>query len=370
MSLAYRPQIDGLRAIAVLAVVGYHAGVGPSAGLVGVDVFFVISGYLITSLLQRERATHGRIDLLAFYARRFRRLLPALFVVELATVGGALALLAPGVERLDVTRAATASLLFVANFFFQSHTGATFDHARHHPLSHLWSLAVEEQFYLVWPLLLGLLLRLRPRALAASIVALAVGSLVLAEVLIRSTPLLAFYQMPPRFWELAVGGLIAVRVPGQLPDGRAFAYAGVIIVLATCATPITHFPGLGVAPAVLGTALVLHAVHGSSKLGLVGAALSSRPVVLVGLVSYSLYLWHWPLLAIERSMHAGESPLGVRLALVACAMVLAWLSWRFVERPFRRADARTSNRKVVLAGVTVSVALALGTVGVAAGIRP
>lgn len=369
MSLAYRPQIDGLRAIAVLAVVGYHAEVGPPSGLLGVDVFFVISGYLITSLLHREWATSGKIDLLAFYARRVRRLLPALLVVVLVTVGASVALLSPFGEREDVAKAASASLLFVANVFFQTHTAGYFDHARHHPLSHLWSLAVEEQFYLVWPLLLIAVMRLRAKALGPVIVVGAIGSLALAELLIRSTPQVAFYEMPARFWELAAGGLVATRAAGGLRDGRPFAYAGVTIVLATMATPFTHFPGLGALPAVFGTALVLYAVHGSSVLGLVGTALSSRPVALVGLMSYSLYLWHWPLLAIDRSLRLGAAPLEARLGLVGAGFVLAWLSWRFVERPFRRPSPTTPNRSVVLAGISVSVVLALGSAALAHGLQ-
>ena len=361
--MKYRPEIDGLRAIAVLSVVFYHADMGPSAGFVGVDVFFVISGYLITALLYREWLTTGRVDMSAFYARRFRRLFAALAFVVISTVIFSALVLSPYSEIQQVTRSAAASLVFVSNFFFQMTTGGYFDDSTDLlPLLHLWSLAVEEQFYVIWPILLVIVLRLRPTLLIPTLMVLCVSSFVLAELLIVSNPQAAFYQMPARFWELAVGGLIALSPPGRVRDGRAAAYSSLAILLAAVLVAPTHFPGIGVLAAVTGAALLLHAVHGTTELGKAGAWLRSRPMVFVGLISYSLYLWHWPLLAIDKATRAGPSPPQIRVLLCAIAIVIAWFSYRFVEQPFRRADPATSTPRVIAAGLTASFALALAAI--------
>jgi peptidoglycan/LPS O-acetylase OafA/YrhL len=361
--IVHRSEVDGLRAIAVLAVVLYHGGFGPRAGFVGVDIFFVISGYLITALLCKEWSTEGRIDLWAFYARRFRRLFAALVVVVAVTVIASICLLSPFGEQLQVARSAAASLLFAANFYFEATTGGYFDgNSNLLPLLHLWSLGVEEQFYLLWPMLLVVVLRLRPKSLTAVVAMLSIASLLLAEALVRVEPGAAFYQMPARFWELGVGGLIALRPPGRFGDGRPAAYAGVAMVLAAIFIPVAHFPGFGALPAVLGAGLLLFAVHGSEHLGLPGIWLRSRPMVFFGLISYSLYLWHWPLLALDRAMRVGQSPIAMPILLCLAAVVLATLSYHFVEKPFRRGDLRASNRRLVSVGVAASAALALFTV--------
>jgi len=359
--IAYRSEIDGLRAIAVLSVVLYHAGIGLRAGFVGVDLFFVISGYLITSLLHREWSTTKRLDLIGFYARRFRRVFPAMAVVVLGTVLVSAAALSPYGEIAQVTQSAAASLLFAGNLFFQTHTGGYFDpSAERMPLLHLWSLGVEEQFYLLWPLGFMVLIRWRRRSIFLIVALSALASLALAEVLIFKSPNAAFYQMPARFWELALGGLIALKPGERLSDSRLPAALGLSLVLMAIAFPIAHFPGLGALPAVAGAGLLLYAIHGSTRLGWTGAMLRSRPMVFCGLISYSLYLWHWPLLALVRATHAGPVSLELRLALCATAVMLAWLSFRLVEQPLRRPDPATSDRRVVAAGVLASVALACG----------
>ena len=357
--IAYRPEIDGLRAIAVLAVVLYHAGFGFNAGLVGVDVFFVISGYLITSLLYREWETTGQIDLFAFYARRVRRIVPAMVVVVATVVVASAFLLSPFGEVRQVAQSGAASLLFVANFFFQAHTGGYFDpSAERMPLLHVWSLGVEEQFYLLWPLGLIAVLRWWRTSVFAVVAVCGLLSIALAEVLMYGNAQAAFYWMPARFWELALGGLVALRPAGMLADGRMPAAVGVIVVLAATIFPIAHFPGIGALPGVLGAGILLHAIHGSRRLGWAGAMLCSRPMVFFGLISYSLYLWHWPLFALERATHAGQPPLEMSAAICVAAVVLAWLSFRFVERPLRRPDPTTSNRKIVAGGLIVSLSLA------------
>lgn len=354
MSIAYRPEIDGLRAIAVLAVVLYHAGIG-GAGFVGVDIFFVISGYLITSLLLKEQSATGRIDILAFYARRVRRILPAASVVVLATLAAGWFLL-PLQAQIHTADSAGAALVFASNIFFQLTTGGYFDpSAEEIPLLHLWTLSVEEQFYLLWPALLILLLRFHRPLLAAGIGALGLVSFASAELLIAAGSDAAFYQMPPRFWELAAGGLIAALPERALP--RWLATAGILITLVACIWPFAHFPGVGALPAVLGASLLIGAIHGGAR----SPVLSSAPMVGIGLISYSLYLWHWPLLAFYRATSIGEGSVQTRLALCALAVLLALASYRYVEQPFRRL--RIPGLRLVVSGSAVSTLLALGAYG-------
>ena len=359
--ISYRPEIDGLRAVAVLSVVLYHAGLGPNGGFVGVDVFFVISGYLITSILRSDLVAKGRIDYLAFYSRRIRRLVPALLVVVGATLGAAIMLqsFVPDVWR--VADSGAASLLFVANLFFQAQTGGYFDVAADRlPLLHLWSLGVEEQFYLLWPLGISMLMRSTRRRVLPVLALTAIASFALSEALIFSTPNAAFYQMPARFWELAAGGLVALRPAGNQKDGRLPANVGILIVLGAALIPISHFPGIGALPTVAGTALLLLAVHGSGDLGWVGKTLRSRPMVFFGLISYSLYLWHWPLLAFARAPIVGPLPLALRIVLCVVATALACLSYRYVEQPLRRPGQHgASNLRIVVVGCSTSLASAI-----------
>jgi peptidoglycan/LPS O-acetylase OafA/YrhL len=347
LKLAYRREIDGLRAIAVLAVVLYHAGLAPRAGYVGVDIFFVISGYLITALLLREYADTGRINLADFYARRVRRIFPAAIVVTLAVL--AIAPLLPTMEQTQIVKSAGAAALFTANLFFQwATTGYFADDASQMPLLHLWSLSVEEQFYVVWPALLILALRFRIRP-AIVIGTLAVASLVSAEWLMRSNLNAAYYQMPTRFWELAAGGLI-VTVPDRLIP-RISPWVGLGMVVAACFIPIGHFPGMGALPAVVGAMLLVASIHIGSE----NTLLASTPMVSVGLISYSLYLWHWPLLAIDRLFRAGEAPLQVRLGLLVASLALAVVSYRYIETPFRKR--RISARGTIAVGCSAMAAI-------------
>lgn len=368
-TLAYRPEIDGLRAIAVAAVVLYH--MEPTllpGGFAGVDVFFVLSGYLITSLLAAEWQAHGRIDLADFYARRVRRLMPALWLVILSVMVLSVFLLGHlGEPYYRVLDSAMASLAFVANVHFLGASGDYFAGPSDElPLLHLWSLAVEEQFYLVFPLALGWLLS-RGKASARRWLWLAsLLSLLLAEHWIAELPAHAFFHMPARFWELAAGALVALSPPlaerGLLP--RMLAGAGLVLVLAAVVAAgwNGHFPGIGALPAVAGTALVLLAGHGGRELGWIGRLLSARPMVLLGLWSYSLYLWHWPLLALDEAVRLSPSPLPWRASLCLLAVLLAALTYRFVEQPVRRRW-RLSSRQMLwvgLAGTALLFALAHG----------
>ena len=352
MGIPYSKEIDGLRAVAVLAVVLYHAGLG-GAGFVGVDIFFVISGYLITSLLLKEQAS-GSVDLFAFYARRVRRIFPAAVFVVLATLAGASLLLSPD-QQVQTAKSAGAALVFGANVFFQTTTGGYFDApSEQMPLLHLWSLSVEEQFYLLWPVLLIFLPR---RWLVPALIVLASISLAVAEYWIGEGSDAAFYGMPSRAWELAAGGLIAASPPGVARP--LLARAGVVLTFVACALPIGHFPGIGALPAVLGACAVLWAVHGGTS----NAVLSSKPMVGVGLISYSLYLWHWPLLAFYRASIIGAGSVQVRLLLCAFAVLLAIATYRYIEQPFRHL--RFKSGRTIAVGAALSSMLAVSACAVA-----
>jgi peptidoglycan/LPS O-acetylase OafA/YrhL len=345
MGKNYHREVDGLRAIAIAAVVLYHAGIG-DGGFVGVDVFFVISGYLITSLLLREHASAGDIDLPAFWARRFQRILPAALTMLAGVICFAVAVL-PASEAAKVGYSALATAMFAANLFFQHTTGGYFDGPSDAlPLLHMWSLGVEEQFYLVWPALMILALRWRPQQLRRDLACLALVSFLLAEHLIGSDPNRAFYSMPGRFWELAVGGLIATLPARRLPAW--IGWAGLALLAAACLWPMSHFPGYGALPAVAAAGLVVAAVHG----GATNRLLASPPLVGLGLISYSLYLWHWPLLAYYRATSIGQGSPAVRAELCAAAVLLAIVSYRYIEQPWRRAPLR---RPLLLAGTAVAL---------------
>lgn len=336
----YVPAIDGLRAIAVLAVVAYHAGLPVPAGYVGVDVFFVISGYLITRLLHDELRAKGRIDFLDFYARRARRILPALVAVIVVTLAAASAMLPP-LEMLQTAKAASASFVFAANVYFGLAPTGYFDgDAHNNPLLHLWSIGVEEQFYLVWPLAL-LLARRRP---ALALWVIACTSFLAAEVLIRTgLDQAAFFHTPARAWELAVGGLIAIHRP-RVP--RWTGPVGAAVVILACAIGLPHFPGTGALPAVAGAAMVIAAAASGHRM----PWLEVRPMVWVGLASYSLYLWHWPVMVLGAAL-----PTWV---LIAVSIAAASISYRFIEQPFRRRWRRPPLETTTVAAAVVS-ALAL-----------
>ncbi len=360
--IAYLPEVEGLRAIAVISVLLYHANLGLGAGFVGVDIFFVISGYLITALLVKEWSEAAHIDFLDFYIRRLRRLLPAMLVVIIFVVACSMWLIPTPEELRQVAESAAYSLIFLANHYFVTVTGGYFDApVELMPLIHLWSLAVEGQFYLVWPLILWLAL-ISTKGKVLWVIAILSGiSLLVSQWLLLKNPELSFYLMPSRFWELAAGSMIALLPERKLSKGFPWALGGVVLlVLALLLSPSDQFPAVGALPVVLGTALLLLTIHWRGDLGWIGKGLRSKPLVFVGRISYSLYLWHWPLLALDRATRVGESPLAVRLGLCIAAVVIAWLSYRYIEQPFRRQRPGQSARK--LAGVTAAatVVFALG----------
>ena len=374
--ITYRSDIDGLRAVAVVPVVLYHAGLPwLSGGFVGVDVFFVISGFLITSIIAPECAA-GQFSLLRFYERRARRILPALFFVVAASVLVATVMLLPDAFK-SFAWSVLGTLGFVSNIWFWStSTGYFAPTADLLPLLHTWSLAVEEQFYIFYPLLLALLLRRGRQTAIIGIVALTLLSLGLAVWATPTMPAASFYLLPTRAWEMGCGALLALGV-GPRRMHRSIRESFSIIALAAILLPVflynshTAFPGLAALPPVLGTALLI--LIGATGSSTVHRVLGSRVLVAVGVISYSLYLWHWPVLAFLRVYSAGpDLSAALAIAAVCLSTLMAYLSWRYVERPFRiRAGADKSSSKARGYSPGAIARFSLGSaavIGVAAGL--
>jgi len=357
---AYRPDLDGLRAVAVLAVLAFHAF--PKAlpgGFAGVDVFFVISGFLISGIIF-EALRAGRFSFADFYWRRVRRIFPALVLVLAACLGLGWMLLLPD-EYRQLGKHAVAGAGFLSNIVLWREAGYFATAAELKPLLHLWSLGVEEQYYLVWPLALALLAA-RPRALPWMIAGLAAASFALNIWLTPRAPSAAFYLPMTRFWELMAGSALAYHVHYGSPGRRLAdlkAAAGLALVAAGIALLSAQrpFPGWWALLPVGGTALLIAAGPGA---WINRRILSNPAMVYVGLISYPLYLWHWPLLAYARISVDGEPPAAVRLALLATSFVLAWLTYELIEKKIRFARRPSVKRLSVPA-----LGAAMAVVGVA-----
>ena len=366
--MQYRREIDGLRALAVLPVIIYHAGFSFfRGGFVGVDVFFVISGYLITSLIIEE-LRNDQFSLGAFYERRIRRILPALFVVIVACLPLAWMWLTP-TEFTSFSRSLVAAVLSVSNFYFWQTTGYFGRVADEQPLIHTWSLGVEEQFYILFPLCI-LFIWTRARRYLFHILGLALFASLIAMVVVRQQwPEAAFFLLPTRAWELLVGALCALILLGrQRPASDLLAMAGLALIAMSMIefSQRTPHPSLYTAAPVLGTALVI--VFAGPRTW-TARLLSMRVPVGVGLISYSAYLWHQPLFAFAR-IRSIEAPMpATMLGLAALSLVLAYLTWRYVEVPFRSRRHRVlARRRVVFAGASAFTGL-LVAVGVTGALR-
>ena len=332
--MRYRPDIDGLRAVAVLSVVLFHAGVpGLTGGYVGVDIFFVISGYLITTILLQDQS------IIRFYQRRARRILPALFAVLAVVLLLGTALMLPH-DLTAMAKSAAATIAFLSNVWFWRQSDYFAIATELWPLLHTWSLGVEEQFYIVFPIVVRIARRLPRPWLAALFALLALLSFAMSVYGIQHVKTtLVFYLSPTRAWELLVGSILAT---GVLPSLRGrglrslLALAGLVAVV----LPVflygrdTEFPGTMALPPVLGAAALIWAGTGGPTL--VSPLLSARPMIFVGLISYSLYLWHWPVLAFARYVSVDPLPPLWIAGAIGAAFAAAVLSWRYVERPFRR----------------------------------
>jgi peptidoglycan/LPS O-acetylase OafA/YrhL len=341
--MKYRPEIDGLRALAILPVVFHHAGLpGFHGGYLGVDVFLVISGYLITKIVLGELST-GSFSLAGFYTRRARRILPALFTVMAACIPVSLWLMTPQ-QLTSLGQSMVATSFLASNFYFNDATGYFEGPGELKPLLHTWSLAIEEQFYLFFPPVLALVWW-RKRA-PQILLGLFCVSILYAEFQNRLSPDAAFFLLPARAWELMFGAAVAWRESRRGPpvSSDLLSLLGLALLGVAFATfdQSTAHPGIRTLMPVAGTALVI--AFGRDD-GFANRLLSSRLLVATGLISYSLYLWHQPILALARLGSLSVPSVTETLGLIALATVLAWLSWRFVERPFR-ARARIPSRSV------------------------
>ncbi|MGB3044527.1 MAG: acyltransferase family protein [Xanthobacteraceae bacterium] len=330
----YRPDIDGLRGIAVTLVILFHAGLFIPGGFIGVDIFFVISGYLITSILSKDR-----LSIAEFYRNRARRILPALVAVYAACLVVGYLVLTP-IDLRELGASILYSALFASNFYFYSKSGYFDGPAHEKPLLHTWSLSVEEQFYIAWPfLVLFVLSRFRIRTQAVVIVALALASVSFAQWQVAANPDAAFYWPTGRAWELLAGALLAIvpiSIKGRLLR-EAISLSGLVAILASAflLNDKSHVPGLVVMPAVVGSGAIIIANE-----SLVSRLLALPIVRFTGLVSYSLYLWHWPILAFSRYYAERDLTYLELLAALFVLLPVAILSWRFIEQPFRRLKAR------------------------------
>lgn len=360
--MKYRSEIDGLRTVAVLPVILFHAGFEAFAGgFVGVDVFFVLSGYLITTILLAEIA-EGRFSILRFYERRARRILPALYFVILVTLPFAFQFMLRD-ELISYGRAILSVIVFASNFYFWQNTNYFSRVAEENPMLHTWSLAVEEQYYMLFPLALLLLWRWKARGAAIGIVVLALGSLALAEIGSRVAPVPNFFLLPTRAWELGIGALAALALfrrdpaaplPGFAPAAAALGLA-MILGSVWAFDAGTPFPSVYALVPTVGTALVV--LYARADVG-VGRLLSLPPVVFLGLISYSAYLWHQPLFAFARITSFGPPSPALMIGLALLSLALAALTWRYVERPFRDRAA-ISGGAILRYGLGASFGLAL-----------
>lgn len=372
----YRPDIDGLRALAVLLVVGFHAFPGwVHGGFIGVDVFFVISGFLISGIIY-ENLDKGEFTFREFYARRIRRIFPALLLVMTACFAvGWLSLLAGEYKQLSKHIAGGAS--FISNFVLWQESGYFDNSSNTKPLLHLWSLGIEEQFYIVWPLLLWLAWKRKFNFFAVTL-AIAVGSFYLNIEGVKQDRIATFYSPLTRFWELMCGGLLAwvtiykkasyagfkqqadsilvsaIYRNKEVEEGVALANLSAFMGLALLAWGFVKinedfsFPGVWALIPVTAAVLIISA---GPKAWINSKILSTKLVVWFGLISYPLYLWHWPLLSFAWIVEGGLPSRGIRIAAVVIAVGLAWFTMRFIEKPFRSGNKRVGVKVATLCGL-------------------
>lgn len=376
--IRYRPDIDGLRALAVLPVVLFHAGVPwLGGGFVGVDIFFVISGYLITAILLKD-IHQDQFNIARFYERRLRRIFPALFVVlALTTIAAALWMIPKDFKDFGI--ALTGAVFFFSNIVFWRQSGYFDLPAESKPLLHTWSLAVEEQFYIVFPLLLWALHRWLPRYWIKVLVITALASFAYSVWGVSHSPEATFYLAPHRAWELLLGSILACGAFPQISSiniRESFGVAGLLLIAGsvTLISKTTPFPGLAALPPCLGAALIIYSGQRSTETDpktWTQKLLSWKSFIGIGLISYSLYLWHWPVLVMAQHLSINQLTVWHNLGLVLLATAAAYASWRWVEAPFRASvpyKAGSKNRIPIisikpLATVSIILMLTLGGLG-------
>jgi peptidoglycan/LPS O-acetylase OafA/YrhL len=378
--MRHRLDIDGLRALAIVPVVLFHAGFGLfGGGFIGVDIFFVISGFLITGIIQKEIGD-SRFSLREFYDRRLRRIFPALYtVLAVSAVAGLLILSPQDLEAFG--KSLISSATFVANMYFMTDSDYFSADSRFKPLLHMWSLAVEEQFYLFFPLFLIVIKKLPFRRLLIWLSLL--GSFALSVYVLHFRDnATAFYFAPVRAWELLVGSVVALGLvprPKAAWANEALAWLGLAMILVPVFvyTDKTPFPGEYALPPCMGAALLI-LTGGGEQPTMVGRVLSLKPVVFVGLISYSLYLWHWPILSFWSSAFVVPLTVLDKCLAIAAAVLVAYASWRWIEAPFRRRSHSPDQKRLavftasggVLAAAVVAGVLFVGFKGFPARIPP
>ena len=357
--MKYRKEIDGLRAVAVLSVLLFHAGFKAfSGGFVGVDIFFVISGYLITKIVITEKSL-DKFSIINFYERRARRILPALFVLLLVSFMFAWVFLMPSDMKLFSLSLISVST-FTANIFFYLTTDYFQTAAELIPLLHTWSLAVEEQYYFVFPVFILAVWKIRKTWILPAIIFAILISFILATIGSLKSPVASFYLLPTRAWELLFGALLAVssqkfyfiQISKTLSQALSFIGFVFIAVAVLGFNKKTPFPGVYALIPVLGTSLIiLFASTGTA----VGKILSNKTLVGIGLISYSTYLWHQPILAFTR--HQIGTNLGAwwSIVLITLSLVMGYFSWRYIELPFRN-KARFTQRQIFTFAIGCSLA--------------
>jgi peptidoglycan/LPS O-acetylase OafA/YrhL len=370
--LHYRPDIDGLRAVAVLAVLAYHFRISAfHGGFIGVDVFFVISGYLISAIIQQDIRA-GKFSLINFYERRVRRIFPALIVILIATAIFGYFIFLPA-ELMNFAKSQLAALFSVSNFYFWKQAGYFSAPVETKPLIHTWSLAVEEQFYVFLPIFLYLANKYFRQYLKLVVCGIAAISFAISAVGAVRYPDSTFYLPHTRAWELLLGVMISLGVFPTIRGAILRNLATVIGLGLICAsifgfTAYTPFPGVNALPPTIGAALIV--AGGETGESFIGRLLSLKPAVFIGLISYSLYLWHWPVIVYQNMgfflVHNIASHT-IKLACILVSFVFAILSWKFVELPFR-SKSKLFTRAAVFqwaaAAAVLVAALGLGTLAV------
>jgi peptidoglycan/LPS O-acetylase OafA/YrhL len=365
----YRPDIDGLRAVAIIPVLFFHAGVaGFSGGFVGVDVFFVISGYVIALSLLND-LENDRFSIWRFYSRRIRRIFPALFVTLIVASVAACVLFLPSF-LLDFWKSLLATSVFLSNMYFWKASGYFQPDALFSPLLHTWSLAVEEQYYLFMPVATWLIYRFFGRRWLTMFGLAILASLILSAYATQTAPTANFYFLPTRAWELLIGAALAL---GNIPVIRSRLLAeilgvaglGAILFAVVTFDDSTPFPGLSALFPCLGSVLLIYV--GKSRVGsLATSLLSLRPMVWIGLISYSLYLVHWPIISFSYYYRLQKPDAFQASLIIVASVALAYLSWRFVEQPIRRPNPGVTQSRLLAGGViTIALFAAIGAVGIA-----
>jgi peptidoglycan/LPS O-acetylase OafA/YrhL len=365
-SFKYRPDVDGLRAVAVLLVIAGHLRTRVTGGYVGVDVFFVISGYLISATILSELA-QGKFSIVNFYERRIRRIFPAMLVMMAVVSFLAYRYFVPS-EVEAYAKSLLAALFSGSNFLFWHDAGYFDAQSELKPMLHTWSLAVEEQFYIFFPIFLILIRRWFPERMKTAIWGVAFVSLAAASVIVIHNPVAAFFFAPLRAWELLAGTIVSQHYLPQLKSAVSRNIAsglGLLLILVPALTysSATMFPGLGALPPVLGAALIIAA--GETGSSAVGKLLAWRPVVFIGLISYSLYLWHWPIIVFQDTSSILLPGIAIttraKLLIALVSIVVGALSWKFIEQPFRKGRFRPSRRGVfAVNGIVLAVMSLIG----------